>query len=98
MIVVVITARVLPDKAQEYEDRLRALMPAMKEMEPGMLVYEVGRSRDEPYTYRHIELHRDEEAIDAHRANQLVNAEREAMFACIDGGYGGYDVKMHDTF
>src|SRR5579862_4319468 len=98
MVVVVITARVLPGMAKEYEARLRELIPTMKGMEPGMLVYEVGRSRDEPNIYRHIELYRDDKAMDDHRANEFVNERRAAMFACVDGGYAGYDVKFHDTF
>jgi quinol monooxygenase YgiN len=98
MVVVVITARILPAKAEEYERELRDLIPKMKAMEPGMFVYEVGRSREEPNIYRHIELYRDDKAMDEHRANEFVNARRAAMFACVDGGYAGYDVKFHDTF
>lgn len=98
MIVVVITARIIPQKVEEYEALLRDLLPEMRAMEPGMLVYEVGRSRDEPNTYRHIELYRDEEAIEAHRNNEFVNRRKLAMFACVDGGYEGYEVKWHDTF
>jgi len=98
VVVVVITARVLPEKTQEYQERLRELIPTMKAMEPGMLVYEVGRSRNEPNVFRHIELYRDDKAMDEHRANEFVNERRAAMFACIEGGYAGYDVKFHDTF
>ena len=95
MILVVVTARVLPEKAKEYEALLSDLLPKMKAEEPGTLVYDVGRSRDEPDIYRHIELYRDQDAVDKHRASKRVEAMKPAIYACIDGDF---DVKIHDTF
>lgn len=95
MILVVVTVRVLPERTETFEGLLRDLLPKMRSSEPGTLVHEAGRSREEPNVYRYIELYKDPEAVEQHRAGMLLAAVKDDIYACIDGDF---DVRMHDTF
>ena len=94
MILVVATLRVLPHKVGEYEALVRDLLPQVKAAEPDALVYDVGRSRDDPLVYRVIEVYRDQAAMDLHLTNKVLDALKPAMLACLDGEI---DIKIHDT-
>lgn len=89
----VATVRVHPDKAAHYEETCRAFMPRLQAANPGILFYELGRSRDEPHTFRVVEAYADQAAMDAHMANPELQASFATLQACI----ADLDIRLHDT-
>lgn len=93
MIIVVATVRVHPDKAELYEAACRDFMPRVRAANPGIVFYELGKSRDEPLTYRVVETYRDRQAMEAHMASPLLRESFARLQECI----AELDVKLHDT-
>lgn len=84
--------RVHPGKAHVYERVCREFMPRMQAANPGILFYELIRSRDEPDTYRVIEAYADQAAMDRHTANPDLHASFGALQECI----AELDIRLHD--
>lgn len=87
------TVRVHPDREALYEQTCRAFMPRLQAVNPGILFYELGRSRDEPHTFRVVEAYADQAAMDAHMANPDLQASFATLQACI----AELDIRLHDT-
>ena len=69
MIAVIATLRVKNGKAQEFESLFGQLAAQVRANESGNLIYQLCRSRTETDTYKVLEIYRDEEALEAHRAS-----------------------------
>jgi len=93
MIIVVARVTLHPGKAEKYEATCRALFPQVRAAEPGVVFYNAGRSRDEPDTYRVIEVYRDQPAMDEHIQSKFVSASMPALQDCI----ATLDIKLHDA-
>jgi (4S)-4-hydroxy-5-phosphonooxypentane-2,3-dione isomerase len=65
-------------KADEY---IAAFAPLLEQVgkEPGMLLYAVHRSKDDPYVFWTTEIYADEEAFAAHSASE-VHAAASPVF------------------
>ena len=85
--------RVHPDKEALYEETCRAFMPRLQAVNPGILFYELGRSRDEAHTFRVVEAYANQAAMDAHMANPDLQASFATLQACI----AELDIRLHDT-
>jgi quinol monooxygenase YgiN len=58
-----------PADADTAESLFRELRDASRK-EPGMIQFEVGRSREKPNVFALWEVYRDREAVDAHAASE----------------------------
>ena len=65
----------------------------MLEREPGTLFYEVGQSRDDPETYRVVEIFRDQEAVDLHNRSEWLAQAMDGIRSLLSE----LDVQYHDT-
>ena len=87
------TVRIHPDKAAHYEATCAKLMPQVRAAEPGVLFYDAGRSREEPHTYRVIEVYRDQAAMDDHIGSKFVENSMADLKDCI----ADLDIRLHDA-
>ena len=69
MIAVIATLRVKDGQAQEFERLFTELAAQVRANESGNTAYQLCRSRTETDTYKVLEIYRDEEALEAHRAS-----------------------------
>ena len=93
MIIVVATVTLHPGKADKYEATCRALFPQVRAAEPGVVFYNAGKSRDEPDTYRVIEVYRDQAAMDEHIQSRFVSESMPYLQDCI----AGLEIGLHDS-
>ena len=70
MIGLIATLRVKDGMTQEFETLFGQLATQVRANESGNLVYQLCRSRTEADTYKVLEVYRDEEAVEAHRASE----------------------------
>lgn len=85
MIAVIAILRAKPDKAQEFERLFTQLAGQVRANESGNITYQLCRSRTEPNTYKVLELYRDEEALEAHRASDHFRAAGPELGDVLDG-------------
>jgi len=77
--------------APEDADRVEAIFRELRDAsvkEPGIIEFQVGRSREKPNVFALWEVYRDQEAIEAHRASEhfqrlVVNGVRPLATARI---------------
>lgn len=89
---VVATLRIHPEQAAHYEAVCREIMPQVRANSPDVVFYEAGRSRDEPHTYRVIEVYRDAAAMTAHMQSRFITESIAALKPCI----AAIDIQTHD--
>ena len=58
-----------PQDAERAESLFRELRDASRQ-EPGVVQFEIGRSREKPNVFALWEVYRDQEAVDAHMASE----------------------------
>jgi quinol monooxygenase YgiN len=58
-----------PQDAERAESLFRELRDASRQ-EPGVVQFEIGRSREKPSVFALWEVYRDQEAVDAHMASE----------------------------
>lgn len=68
MIGIIATLRVKEGQAAEFERIFTALSDAVRQNEDGNLFFQLTRSKTEQNTYKALELYRDDDALQAHRA------------------------------
>jgi quinol monooxygenase YgiN len=83
MIVMIAEVVALPGRAQGYEDCFRALQKVVAEMEPRTILYQSGKCREEPFTYRAVEIFEDQEAMDFHLESDWLKEGWSEMEKCI---------------
>lgn len=85
MIGVIATLRIKAGKADEFESVFAKLADQVRANEPGNLAYQLCRSRAEPDTYKVLEIYRDDEALEAHRASEHFRSAGPGLGAVLDG-------------
>jgi quinol monooxygenase YgiN len=85
MITIIGHVKVRPDRTGEFEKLYLDYAARVKANEPGVLVYQLNRSRTELGAYAVIEIYRDQAALDAHRAAAYFQAAIAAIGACVEG-------------
>lgn len=85
MIAVIAILRSKPDKAEEFERVFTLLAAQVRANESGNVTYQLSRSRTEPNTYKVLEVYRDEEALEAHRASDHFRAAGPSLGPLLDG-------------
>lgn len=83
MIAAVATMYVQPEKAEAFEEVVRALERQVADHEPGFFLYRMARDRKDPNTYRSLEIFRDQSAIDFHIAQDYFRTALVGMRACL---------------
>ena len=88
MYVIIVKAKVKPEKVAVYESTFRDLRQKVLEREPGVTFYELCRVPDEPCSYRLVESYTDRAAQDAHLATDYYQAAVATIVGClVDGTY-----------
>lgn len=83
MIAIVVTVSVREEKAEEFETIARALEAKVKENEPDCLVYRMAKSRSEPFTYKNLEIFRDQAAFDRHVEADYFKLAAVSFAECV---------------
>jgi quinol monooxygenase YgiN len=83
MISVIATIEVQADKARAFEKIFLETAARVKANEPGCLLYQLTRCRNEPNLYKGIELYRDQAALDHHQTTDYFIAALPQMGACV---------------
>ena len=61
-----VTMKIKPGTEEAFESAFRELQANVKKNEPGAILYEFFKSREEPETYHVMEIYKDQAALDAH--------------------------------
>ena len=85
MIGVIATLRTSEDKAAEFELLFTQLAVQVRANESGNIAYQLCRSRTEPHTYKVLEIYRDEQALEAHRASDHFKSAGPGLGAVLAG-------------
>ncbi|QGN54624.1 putative quinol monooxygenase [Novosphingobium sp. Gsoil 351] len=85
MISVIATLRAKPDKGGEFERLFTELAAQVRANESGNITYQLSRSRTESNTYKVLEIYRNEEALEAHRASEHFRAAGPGLGAVLAG-------------
>lgn len=83
MIGVVATLRVREGKEAEFEAVFADLTAKVKANEPGCLLYQLTRSRDEAGAYKVMEMYASPEALKHHGGTDYFRAAGPALGACL---------------
>jgi quinol monooxygenase YgiN len=95
MFVVIVKARVKPDRVELYETTFKALREKVLAGEPGVTFYELCRVPHEPCAYRLIECYRDEQAQQDHLAKDYYQEAVGTIIECLEGG--SYEMEVVET-
>jgi quinol monooxygenase YgiN len=87
------TLGIKPGKETEFERLQKELSELTHANEPGTLVYDVIKSRDQPRTYVVYARFKDEAAFQAHQASPFHDRLVPPIMACVEGDM---DLKMLD--
>jgi quinol monooxygenase YgiN len=85
MIGVVATIKVQDGKGDEFEAVFAELSEKVRANEPGVLMYQLTKSRTEPGTYKVLELYKDEAALQHHGGTDYFKAQGAKMGPCLAG-------------
>lgn len=88
MIALIATIQIKEGVATEFERVFLELAAGVRDNEPGILTYQLCRSRDDVLTYRVLEIYRDQEALELHLVGELVGRMRASFEALLDGDPG----------
>lgn len=79
--------------AARYEDVCARYIPQFRAAQPGMLFYTLAKSREEPDTYRAVEVYDSEDSLKRHMASDLLKASVAEMRDCVEA----IEVRRHDA-
>ncbi|TAL02224.1 MAG: antibiotic biosynthesis monooxygenase [Rhodospirillaceae bacterium] len=94
MYVVVVNARVRPEKADLYEATFRDLAAKVRAREPGVLFYELCKDPNIPHAYILIEAYKDQATQAAHVNMDYYKASVPTILDCLTDQY---DMKVCQT-
>ncbi len=85
MIGLVATLRVREGEAEIFEDIFRQVMDLVRAEEPGCLLYQLTKSREDANVYKVLELYADQAALTAHGGHALLREAFARMRGCLLG-------------
>ena len=85
MIGVVATLKVQDGKQQDFEKIFLDLAQQVRANEPGTLVYQLTKSRNDATVYKVLELYKDQDALSAHGQTDYFKAAGAKMGPCMGG-------------
>jgi quinol monooxygenase YgiN len=83
MIIMIAEVVTHPGKDRDYEQCFRELQAVVAVKEPRTLVYQSARCREEPLTYRAVEIFADQSALDFHADSEWLKEGWVEMEQCI---------------
>ena len=86
MYVVIVHARVYPDKVAIYEATFRELAAKVKARESGISFYELCRDPKAPCAYKVVEAYADQATQDAHLTTDYYKAASDVFMSCLVDG------------
>lgn len=86
MFISIVTASVIPEKVELYEQTFRDLREKVLANEPGVSFYELCRDPSAPYTYKVVEAYDSQETQEAHLATEYYQATIPVIVGCLAGG------------
>jgi len=95
MFVVIVKARVEPDKVELYETTFKALRTKVLANEPGVTFYELCRVPDEPCAYRVVECYMDEQTQEEHLTKHYYQEAIAIIGECLAGG--SFEMEVVET-
>ena len=84
MIGIVATLVAKDGREAEFEAAFLHMVAAVKANEAGNVMYRLARSRDEPRTYKVLEIYADEAAVETHRTSEHYKAGGRALRDLVD--------------
>ena len=85
MIGVIATLKVQDGKNAEFEAIFTELAKQVRANEKGNLAYALTKSRNDPLTYKVLELYTDQDALTAHGQSDYFKAAGPKMGPCLGG-------------
>jgi quinol monooxygenase YgiN len=85
MIGVVATLKIQDGKQAEFEKIFTDLSQQVRANEPGNLVYQLTKSREDATVYKVLELYKDQDALSAHGQTDYFKAAGAKMGPCMGG-------------
>lgn len=95
MFVVIVKARVKPDKIETYESAFKALREKVLANEPGVPFYELSRVPGSPGEYRMVEAYENEQVQEEHFAKDYYQEAVPTITACLEDGT--YEMEVVET-
>ena len=83
--VVVASMKTLEGKGADFEAAFAGLTPIVRATEPGVLYYQLTKSRTEANLYKVVEAYADKAAFDLHCASEAFLTAWPGIVACLDG-------------
>ena len=88
------TLKIQKGKTGEFETAIAALTAKVRANEPGVVLYQLTKSRDDDHTYRLLELYKDQEAFARHGQTEYY---RDVMSKAGSLLTAAPNVEMFDT-
>lgn len=85
MIGAVATLKVQDGKTADFEKVFGELSRQVRAGEPGCLTYQLTKTRDEPNTYKVLELYASQDALNQHGSTDYFRAAMPGIGACLAG-------------
>lgn len=82
---IIATFRIREDKTEQFKTEFANLSASVKANEPGNMLYQLTRSRDDAQTYKVMELYTDGAALKAHGEAEYFRAAFPRLAPCFDG-------------
>jgi len=95
MFVIIVKARVKPDKVELYESTFRGLREKVLANEPGVTFYELCRVPEETCTYRVIEAYQDAQVQEEHLTKDYYQQAIPIITECLEGA--SYEMEVVET-
>ena len=95
MFVIIVKARVKPDKVELYESTFKALRTKVLANEPGVIFYVLSRVPDDPFAYRLVESYKDQQTQDEHLTKDYYQEAIAVITECLEGG--SYEMEVVET-
>lgn len=82
---VIATLKIQPDKTGEFEAFFTELAKQVRANEPGNIAYQLTRSREDPATYKVLELYKDQDALTHHGGTDHFKAAGPKFMGVLAG-------------
>jgi quinol monooxygenase YgiN len=85
MIGICMDVRVMPNRGDEFAALVTQLQADVRKNEPGVFIFQVMRSAENPLLFAFVEVFATEAAYEAHPNMPYHQAMSQAGWACLDG-------------
>jgi quinol monooxygenase YgiN len=82
---IIATLKIQDGKGPEFEAFFKDLAKQVRANEPGNLAYQLTKSRNDPNTYKVLELYKDQDAVTVHGGTEYFKAAGPKFGAVLAG-------------